>query len=179
MALNQRERVLLGTIITLTVLGGNYFLLASLAGRWQTLRAQLATSHRELASIQATIQRAPQEQKEYDQLRQNFSQKSERFQQASDVLSSINEVASTSGILLKDRRTMQPVEKDVYRELPVQCGFDATIETLVKFLYGLQTSSGFMSIEELQVTAQPDNPSILRCSMRLQALAAKSGSSKS
>ena len=109
----------------------------------------------------------------------SLGQKSQTFQQASDVRDKLENVASTSGVLIKDRRFMQPVEKDTYRELTVQCNFESTIVTLVKFLYGLQTSSGFMSVEELQVTPQPDNPTVLRCSIRLQALTGKSGSLKS
>ena len=176
MALNKRERVLLGTIITLTVVGGNYVLLAKLTNSWQTIRGQLTASRKELEVIQATLQREPEWKKEFDELRRNLGQQSAQFQQTSDVLKKLEEVSNASGVLIKDRRTMQAVEKDVYRELPVQCNFEATIETLVKFLHGLQTSSGFMSVEEFQVAAQPDNPSILRCSIRLQALTGKSGS---
>jgi Tfp pilus assembly protein PilO len=179
MALNKREGILLGTIIALTVVGGNYFLLAKLASNWQTLRGQLNTSRKEWNGIEATIQLAPGWQKEYAQLGASLGQKSQTFQQPSDVRDKLENVASTSGVLIKDRRFMQPVEKDTYRELPVQCNFESTIVTLVKFLYGIQTSSGFMSVEELQVTPQLDNPTVLRCSIRLQALTGKSGSPKS
>jgi Tfp pilus assembly protein PilO len=179
MALNKRERVLLGTIITSTVLVGNYLLLTKLASRWQTLRSQLIISRKEWNSVEATVQLAPGWQKEYKQLRESLGQQSGTFQQTSDVLNKLEDLRNSSGIVIKERKPMQPVERDVYRELPVQCTFDSTTETLVKFLFGLQTSSGFMRVEDLQVTPQPDNPSVLRCSVRLQALTGKSGSPKS
>ena len=70
---------------------------------------------------------------------------------------------------------MPAVEKDVYRELPVQCTFEATIDSLVKFLHGIQSGAGFMSVEQLQVAGRPDNPSILRCDIHVRALASKTG----
>jgi len=180
MALNKRERVLLSTTITLIVLGVNYLLLVPLTHRWGSLREQLSSKRRELKEDEAFIQRAPQWQKEYDELRGKANQQSVRFQQASDVSKKIEELRSASGILIKDTRTMSIVERDVYRELPVQCNnIEATAETLVKFLYAVQTSPEFMSIEELTVTPQPDNPRLLRCTIRLQALMGKSEGAKS
>lgn len=178
MALNKRERLLLGTTVTLTVLGVNYLLLIPLTRNWTSLRSQLASSRRELEAMKATIQLAPEWQKKYTELGENLG-RSAQFQQSSEVLRKLEDVGTASGIQLKDRRPLPAVEKDVYRELPFLCNFESTTETLVKFLYGLQTGSGFMNVEEIQVTPQADNPSILRCSIRIQALAGKAGGPKS
>jgi Tfp pilus assembly protein PilO len=177
MALNKREQILLGTTIILTVLGVNYLVLVPLSRHWEMLRGQLTTNRKELEDMKKTIRLGPEWQKQYAELGVSLGQR-QKFQQTSDVLKKIEEVGTTSGIQIKEKRPMQTTEKDVYLELPVQCSLESTTEALVKFLYGLQTSSGFMSVEELQVTPQPDNPSILRCSIRTQALTGKSGSPK-
>jgi Tfp pilus assembly protein PilO len=174
MALNKRERLLVAVTATFIVLGGNYLLLSPLAKKWGDLRVKTGTAHHELDSIVATLQRAPGWQKEYDQLRQSVGEKSEKFQETSDVLKKLEEEGASSGILIKERRAMPAEDKGVYRELPVVCRFESTIESLVKFLYGLQTGSGFISVQELQVTGQPDNASILRCDIKIQVLAGKS-----
>jgi Tfp pilus assembly protein PilO len=175
MALNKRERGLLIVTISAIVLGGNYLLITWLAKPWRDGRVQTLSARQQWQEMQETLQRAPEWQQEFNKLRQDLGEKSEKFQQTSDVLKTLQEVGTASGILPKEWRPMLAQDKGVYRELPVSCRFESTIESLVKFLYGLQTSSGFMNVEELQVTAQPDNPSILRSDIRVQALAAKSG----
>ena len=169
---------MLVTTISLTALGINYVLLMPLTGRWASVRDQLASKGRDLKEAEAIIQRAPQWHKEYDELRGKAAQQT-GFQMVSDVGNKIEELRSNSGVLIKSTRNMSVVEKDMYRELPVQCSFDATQEGLVKFLFAIQTSPQFMSIEELQVTPQSGNTQLLRCNMRILALMGKSGGAKS
>ncbi len=175
MALNKRERGLLIVTISAIVLGGNYLLITRLAKPWQNVRLQTTNASQQLQEMQATLQHAPEWQQEFDKLRHDLGEKSGKFQQTSDVLKKLQEVGTSAGILPKEWRPMIAEDKGVYRELPVSCRFESTIDSLVKFLYGLQTSSGFMNVQELQVTAQPDNPTILRSDIKVQALAGKSG----
>jgi Tfp pilus assembly protein PilO len=174
MALNTRERNLLIITVSAVVLGLNYLLVAPLFGKWSALQTRLSSKRRELEGIQATVARAPEWRKSYDDLGKNLKQ-SQTFDTASDVLKKIEEVGGAAGILIQSRRMLRVDSKDVYRELPVQCTFEATIESLVKFLHGVQTASGFMTVESLGVTAKPDNTSILRCDIQIRALAAATG----
>lgn len=173
MKISKRERTLLVSTITLIVLGLNYLLILPLIRVWSSDGRQLRNQRRELAAIRAAIQRQPQWQAEYDELSQNLGQRAESFRHTSDVLKRIEEVGGASGVLISARRPLPVVEKDVYRELPVHCTIEATIESLTKFLYALRTSSGFMSVEQLQVTPRPENPAILRCEIQVRALAGK------
>jgi Tfp pilus assembly protein PilO len=173
MALNKRERTLLTITVSAVVLGANYLLVSPLAGKWKSFGGTLTTRRRELQAIKDTIQREPEWRQEYDHLRENVTQKTAGFGATSDVLKKIDDVGGTAGILIQSKKPMQPVEREVYRELPVQCTFESSTESLVKFLFGLQTSSGFVSVEELRITPRADNPSILRCDIQIRALAAK------
>jgi Tfp pilus assembly protein PilO len=172
--INKREKILLGITLSALLVGGSYLLLTPLIRKWETLGGKLSTKHKELDGMNATVSRQPDWQAQYTKLRENLGQKSERFQQISDVLKKIEDVGTTSGVLFTARRPMQPIEKDVYRELPVQCSFESTIESLVKFLHGLQSGSGFMNVEQLQVSSKPENPGILRCDIQIRALVGKS-----
>lgn len=179
MALNKRERTLLGLTITVVVVGANWLVLTPLTMRWRGMERKLKDRQETLAVIKATLVRAPEWQQDYDQLRQRVGQTTQQFHQTSDVLKKIEEVGAATGILISSRRPLPAVEKDMYRELPVTCTFEATVEALVKFLHGIQTGSGFMSVESLQVSGKPDNPSILRCDIQIRALAGKSEANKS
>lgn len=175
MALNKRERNLVFATTVLVVVGVNYLLVAPLWRKWQASRRELATQRREVAGMRDQIARQPQRQKEYDTLRASLGQGQERFTQTSEVLKKLEEVGAGAGILINARRPMAPVDKGVYRELPVQCSFEANTESLVKFLYGLQTGSGFINVEQLQIFPRADNPDILRCDIQIRALATKEG----
>ena len=179
MKITKRESTLLTVTIAAIALGVNYFLVIPLARSWGETTRKLASQQRELVAMKAVIQRQPQWQKEYDELKQSLGQKSERFQQVSDVFRKIEQVASSSGVIINSRRSLPEEDRGVYRVLPVQCTLDATTEPLVKFLFGLQTGAGFMSVEQLRVSPKPDNPSILRCDIQVRALASKSEGSRS
>jgi Tfp pilus assembly protein PilO len=175
MTLNKREKMLVGVTISVVVIGGHYLLVSPLSKRWDDLNNRLRTKTQELELQKATLERQPQWKKDYDELRAKVgAQTSDQFRQTSDVIKKIQEVAGNTGIMISNIRPLSTAEKGVYRELPVQCAFEANTDSLVKFLHGLQTSSGFMSVEELRVSGKPDNPSVLRCDIQVRALAGKS-----
>ncbi|MEI6085653.1 MAG: type 4a pilus biogenesis protein PilO [Verrucomicrobiota bacterium] len=175
MAINKRERTLLIATITIVVVGVNYFLITWIAGPWQERSRTLLTKKKELAAMKSTIAKQTQWQQDYDGLRQSLNQSSQ-FETISDVLKKIDELTGSTGISMQSKRSLKPSDHESYRDWPVSCNFEATIESLVKFLYGLQTGSGFITVEQLNVTAKPDNQSILRCdNVQIRALAAKEG----
>jgi Tfp pilus assembly protein PilO len=170
MALNKRERNLLILTITAVVVGLNYLLVAPLFGKWRTLGRQLAAKQQEFAGMQATVARAPEWRASYDKLGHDLKS-SAIFEASSDVLKKIEEVGGGAGILIRDRRMLRTEEKEAYRELPVQCRFESTTESLVKFLFGIQNAAGFMTVETLSVTSKADNSNILQCDTQVRALA--------
>jgi Tfp pilus assembly protein PilO len=175
MKITKRERGLFAITITVVVIVINYLLVIPLVRGWQDTGARLKTGQRQLTVIQATIKLGPQWHKQYDELRQSLGSRTENFQQISDVLKKIEEVATSSGVQVTSRRPMSEEDKGVYRVLPVQCAVEATTGSLVKFLFALQTGAGFVSVEQLQISPRPENPGILRCDVQVRALAAKQG----
>jgi len=176
MALKSRERNLLVLTIVLVALGANYLLLAPLWRRWEGLKRDLTKQQKELDGLTENIAQQPRWQQEYDALRKTVGQE-QVFTQTSDVLKKIEEVGATAGILIVTRRPLATVDHGVYRELPVQCSFEASTEALVKFLHGLQTGSGFVNVEQLTVFPRADNPNILRCDIQIRALSGKGAGS--
>jgi Tfp pilus assembly protein PilO len=173
MKITKRERGLIGLTVTVIALGINYLLVIPMVRSWRETGDKFVTQQRELSVIQATIQHEEQWRKEYDQLKRSLGEHTESFQETSDVLKKIEEVATSSGVQITSRRTMVEEDKGVYRVLPVQCAVEATTDSLVHFLFALQTGAGFMSVEQLQVSPRPENTGILRCDIQVRALAAK------
>ena len=179
MKITSRERWLLGVTIAVIVVGINYLLLIPLGRSWRNTGGQLRAQDHELYLIHATLQREPQWRKQYDELRQSLGQRTESFQQVSDVEKKIVDLATSAGVQLTSRRSLLEEDKGVYRVLPEQCSLEATTDSLVRFLFALQTGAGFMSVEQLQVSPRPENPGILRCDIQVRALATKQGSPRS
>ena len=174
MQISKRERQLLIVTSTVVVVGLNVFLFSPLLTQWQKMNGELKAKRMELAKEQATIDHTPEWRHSYEELGRNLKQ-SERFESATDVIKKVDEVGGAAGILTQTKRPMKEEEHDVYREWAVEYHFETTVESLVKFLHGLQTSSGFMTVEQLNVSAKPDNSGILRGDIQIRALVAKEG----
>ena len=179
MKITKRERGLFTITITVVVIVINYMLVVPLVRGWNETGTRLKTEQQQLEVMRAIIQRGPDWRKQYDELRQSLGSRTESFQQISDVLKKIEQVATSSGVQVTSRRPMLEEDKGVYRVLPVQCAVEATTESLVKFLFELQTGAGFVSVEQLQISPRPENPGILRCDVQVRALAAKQGKTSS
>jgi Tfp pilus assembly protein PilO len=179
MAVTKRERNLLVITITAVILGLNFFVVSPMLRSWRSAGEKLKTQQQELELMEATIAHEKQWLAQYDQLKQSLGQRAESFQQSSDVGKKILDVAKSSGVQISSSRPMAEEDKGVYRVFPEQLAVEATTDSLVHFLFELQTAAGFMSVEQLQVTPRTENQSILRCDIQVRALAAKPTGAKS
>ncbi len=177
-AISKREKMFL--VITILVVVGvlNVFLFSPLLRRWQRMNSDLSAKRRELTTVQATIDRAPDWHQSYEKMGRDLKQ-SERFESATDVIKKVDEVGGAAGVLTQSKRPLKEEEHEVYHEWAVQYYFESTVESLVKLLHGLQTTSGFMTVEQLNITSRPDNSGILRGDIQIRALAAKEGKAAS
>lgn len=172
MTLRRRERVLLVATVSIVVAGGTYLAYRPLLQSYGRLGATVQNQQRELARNRAIVQHLPEWQRNYDELRARLGQQMESFQQMSDVLKKIQEVAATSGVIINTSKPMEEKDRGAYRELPVQCRVEATTDSLVKFLFALRTGAGFVSVEKLDILSQP-NSNVLRCDLLIHALAGR------
>jgi Tfp pilus assembly protein PilO len=178
MTLSQREQTLVSVIAGLAVLFGTWAAGAALAERWRGQSRKILSRQRELAAMQAAICNRPQWLAETEQLRQGLRRQL-RFEQMSDLLKQIEDIGKTAGVVISARRPLPLVEHGGYRELAVQCSFEAGIQSLVQFLFALQTETGLITVEQLQIAPRPDNISILRGDIQLRALTERSGKAAS
>jgi Tfp pilus assembly protein PilO len=179
MKITNRERGMLVITITAIVLGLNYLLIIPMIRSWRESGVKLKSQQHVLVGMQQTIQHKDEWRKEYDELKKGLGQQTVQFKYTSDVVKKIQEVATSSGVQINATRQMTEEDKGVYRVLPVQCTIESSTESLVKFLFALQTGAGFMSVEQLTLSPRPENPGILRCEIQVRALAGKLGSTTS
>lgn len=173
MALQKREKTLLAVTIAVVVIGGNYLLFTPLSNKWKQLNGDIKKEQELLEGMRATLAHAPEWQSQYERLQGKMGSGTEHFATPSDVVRKIDEVGTAAGVIMINRRQLTVVEKGEYKELPVQCSFEATIDSLVKFLQGVQKGSGFIIIDQLRIQPRPDSSGILRCDIQIRALESK------
>jgi Tfp pilus assembly protein PilO len=177
MQLNKRERTLLVIVIAIIAVSLNYFLVVPLLRDYRALRSDLHRKSLELVGYRDIVeQRGPQWQAELDALRARLGEETGKqdFTTSADLLQRVEEIGSRAALNFTSRRTLPVVEKDFFRELSVQCTVEGSLESLVKFLVALQTSSGLISVEQIQIyPPRADNPNNLRSDLQVVALAVR------
>lgn len=173
MALSKREQGLLVVTISIVTVSLGYLLFLPLWKDWRAVRSDWSKQKEQLKITRATLEREPGWRSEYADLRGAFAQEAERFERSSDVLKKIEEIGQHSGVSISQQKPLSAVEKDVYRELPVQCTVDTSIASLVKFLHGLRSGSEMMSVEQLSIVMKGSDPGVLRCDVQIKALSGK------
>jgi len=173
MTVNPRERTLV--LVIVLVLAG---IVTYVFGDWlyqslQSARRKTVMQQRELEGMRTTIERQPEWQQQYDQLRQSLGKSGEEFDQTSDVLKKIEEMSALTGIEISARKPLPPNDRDLYREFPVECSFEGNLESLVRFLLALRGSANLMSVQQLRIAPRTDKPTIMRCEIQIRSLATK------
>ncbi|MBM3860185.1 MAG: hypothetical protein FJ395_11100 [Verrucomicrobia bacterium] len=174
MTVNSRERTLVVLTVLVVAFIGTYVFGDWLFQSYQGARRKTGMQGRELEGMRATIARHPEWQQQYDQLSQRLGKSAEQFEQTSDVLKKIEEMSAQSGIIISARKPLPVNDRDLYRELPVECSFEAGLEPLVRFLIALRSSANLMSVQQLRIAPRLDKPAILRCEIQIRALTGKS-----
>jgi hypothetical protein len=70
---------------------------------------------------------------------------------AATLQRSLKEMASLLNIDVKQERTLNPVDADVYLGIPVEIGFQATTAELKKLLVSLRQSSYLLIVSEMKI----------------------------
>ncbi|NIL98026.1 MAG: hypothetical protein GTO62_13095, partial [Planctomycetales bacterium] len=148
MNLNQRERFLLYLTIAVGVLMVSWLVLVPMGRSYRALGDERHVLQRQLDEYRATVERTTGWQQEYQALRVGLGQRIEKYEQMSEVLRKIEEVAGMAGVIVSSRRPLPENDRGVFIEFPVQFRLEATTESLVRFLFALRTGSGFVSVQK-------------------------------
>lgn len=168
---SQREKLLIITtgIVLFVVL--SFFVGKPLINAWKETSAQYDSKKQERELVRATLERQPELEKKYDELVKK-SNTANRPAAVPDVLQTLDQIAREAGVTVRSQTPEPPRDKGGFTEVAVNYSMDATIETLVKFLYSVRTAQDLLDVTELKVTQNPANPSILRTDVRLVSLRA-------
>lgn len=177
MVLNKREQTLLWFVVVTVFVAGNWLLVAPLVDNARKREDEIAVQRGTLERIRRIVEEdGPRWRAEYEQLQSSVGERTSVFSNTSDVLKKVEDVGTECGLTVPVKKSLAAVERDVYRELPVQCTLEGSLEAMVRFLYTMQTAAGMVSVEQIQIyPVRPSEPSQLKCDLVVVALASKSG----
>ena len=167
---SQREKLLTITAGVVLFIVLSFFIWKPLIATWRTTAQQYESKKLELENVHATLAKQPELEKKYIDLIK--SNKTSPPSEVPDVLQRVEQIARDAGVTVRSRNPQQPRDKGGFTEVAVEYSMEASIETLVSFLYSVRTAQDMLDVTELKVTPTPANASILRADVRLVSLRA-------
>jgi len=167
----QREKALIIAVSIVAFVVVTFFIWKPLLAMWRQTSTEYASKQRQLELVKETLAKQPEIEKEFKELNSKMSNPN-GVAPVSDVLQKVEQLARDSGITLRSRTPQPPRDKGGFTEVAVECSMDASIDSLVHFLYNVRTAQDLLDVTELKVTPKPANPSLLSADARLVSLRA-------
>ena len=118
MALNKREQMLLMMVVATVIVVGNWILVVPLIQTARNRETAIAQERAKLERVRRTVEvDGPRWRAEYEQLQDSLGERASVFSTTSDVLKKVEDVGTECGLAVPVKKSLAPVERDVYREL--------------------------------------------------------------
>ncbi|XHR27282.1 MAG: GspMb/PilO family protein [Chthoniobacteraceae bacterium] len=171
--LNSHERFLMGLLAGALFVLGNWTLFGSFASRLARLKADIATKHSEIRSMQSLV-----DEDKYSAARDGWLQASlpkmgNPEQAGVQLLDQIKEVAKGNEVLLENPELGSVDRQSQYQAVSVQLTAKASWAGMVKFMHALQSPGKFMVLNSVVLQVDPSNAKQMSCRFRIAKWYAK------
>lgn len=162
MKLSRRELILAFSTGAVVLMGLSYLLGEPAVGRWRAAveRRQKLSDERKLA--QRLIAQRGDWEARYQQQRADIPVHGANDPVSALLLKRVEQLASENGLTLS--RVQPDKERNIgdLFELAIDCAWDGTLETLVRFLYAVQKQGAILDIRQLTVSPGQGAPDRLK-----------------
>jgi Tfp pilus assembly protein PilO len=98
---------------------------------------------------------------EFKKYSDQFKSRGSEEEEMASVLTEIERIGKATGIYLNNVKPQKIKDMDFYKIMQVEIRFEATMDTLSKFIYELQNSSYLLKPNRLQINSQGGDSSLL------------------
>lgn len=161
-SISKREK----TIFTITILAISLSIIYSFV--IEPLYKEYTRLNQEINIKQARLAKNLRLVKEKDIVREEFKKYSHQLktrgsdeEEMASVLSEIEKIGKSTGIYLSDVKPQKIKDMDFYKIMLVEIRFQATMQTLSKFIYELQNSTFLLKASRLQVNSKGGGSTLL------------------
>ena len=161
MKLSRREMVLGLLTVSAVLLAAAALLIRPKIAEWRELRAKQRAVREEIAADKRLVHSREEWEKRLAELSEQLQQFGPQRETEVYFLSLMDKLASQNGIrILKHRAGEEEKAGDIY-ELPIECQqWEGTLDSLVHFLFDLQSHGAMLDIHQLLV--KPKQAGVLR-----------------
>jgi len=169
--ISGREKTLFILVVFVIAVSLSYaFVIEPLYKKYQDLNQEMEFKEVRLKRNNKLI-------REHDAINAEFNKYSEQLkikgsdeEEMASVLSEIEKIGQSAQVYLSDVKPQPIKDRDFYRLLGVEVKFQASMETLSKFIYNLQKSPFLLRVKRLQVNSKGQSSNLLEGTIQINKI---------
>lgn len=164
--LSQKEKIGLSiAFVFLAVAFLDRLLISPIRTRFRALNQQIKISEKQLGSDIRNLNQKRVISEEYEKYYSYIHRSGSDEEEVAKILGEIESLARKSSVYLVDMKPRKPQETDLYKQYTVEIEAEGYMESLINFIYQLNTSSQLLRIETLRMSLTKSDTKTLTASM--------------
>lgn len=164
--LSQKEKIGLSLAFAfLAVAFLDRLLISPIRIKFNALNGQIRISEKQLGSDMRNINQKEFISEEYEQYLPYVRRSGSDEEEVAKILGEIEALARKSSVYLVDMKPRKPRDVEFYKEYTVEIEAEGYMESLMSFIYQLNTSSQLLRIETLRLNLTKGGTNVLSASM--------------
>ena len=161
-SVSKREKYIIVITLLVVALSIIYsFVIEPLHKEYARLKQEVVIKQAHLAKNLRLMKEKDIVKEEFKKYGQELKIKGSDEEEMASVLSEIEKIGNSTGVYLSDVKPQKIKDRDFYKIMLVEIKFQASIQTLTKFIYELQNSALLLKVSRLQVDSKGEDSSLL------------------
>lgn len=164
--LSKKEKIGLSVAFAFLALAFlDRLLISPVRTKFNALNQQIRISEKQLGGDMRNINQKKFIGEEYEQYLPYIRRSGSDEEEVAKILGEIEALARKSSVYLVDMKPRKPREVEFYKEYTVEIEAEGYMESLMSFIYQLNTSSQLLRVETLRLNLTKGDSSVLSASM--------------
>ena len=164
--LSKKEKIGLSVAFTFLALAFlDRLLISPVRTKFNALNQQIRIGEKQLGGDMRNINQKKSIGEEYEQYFPYIRRSGSDEEEVAKILGEIEALARKSSVYLVDMKPRKPREVEFYKEYTVEIEAEGYMESLMSFIYQLNTSSQLLRVETLRLNLTKGDSNVLSASM--------------
>ncbi|MBI3617629.1 MAG: type 4a pilus biogenesis protein PilO [Candidatus Omnitrophica bacterium] len=164
--LSKKEKIGLSAALAFLALAFlDRLLISPVRTKFNALNQQIRISEKQLGGDMRNINQKKFIGEEYEQYLPYIRRSGSDEEEVAKILGEIEALARKSSVYLVDMKPRKPREVEFYKEYTVEIEAEGGMESLMSFIYQLNTSSQLLRVETLRLNLTKGDSNVLSASM--------------
>lgn len=163
---SKKERIGLSiAIVILSLALFDRLIVSPIAAKIRQLNQQILTDEKQLGQYLRYLQQKAAVSAEYQKYTQYVKKVGSDEEEQTKILGEIEELARRSNISILNMKPQSPKETTFYKKYEIGIEADGAMESLVNFLYQINSSSQLLRAEKVRFSLKEKDSSVIRSSI--------------